>query len=139
MKPEYFGAVSMTAEDRAYKGSRFAEVRHAIFANPYQDVYGRAGQPPLPIYEVTLSSVLRGILPFDKSYLFRQATERTVDSGADLRWGPDGKGFRRLLHPNGVCLTGLWTITEETDYSGYFRRGSQALVVGRYSTCCTET
>jgi hypothetical protein len=51
----------------------------------------------------------------------------------------DGKGFRRLLHPNGVCLTGLWEITEETPYSGYFRKGSQALVVGRYSTCCTET
>jgi hypothetical protein len=56
-----------------------------------------------------------------------------------LRWGPDRKGFRRLLHPNGVCLTGLWEITEETRYSGYFCKGSQALVVGRYSTCCTET
>jgi hypothetical protein len=44
-----------------------------------------------------------------------------------------------LLHPNGICLTGTWSISEETEYSGYFRRGSQALVVARYSTCCTET
>jgi hypothetical protein len=44
-----------------------------------------------------------------------------------------------LLHPNGVCLTGRWEITEATDYSGYFRKGSEALIVGRYSTCCTET
>jgi hypothetical protein len=44
-----------------------------------------------------------------------------------------------LIHPNGVCLTGVWEITEETGYSGYFRKGSRALVVGRYSTCCTET
>jgi hypothetical protein len=139
MKPEYFGAESITEEDRAYEGSRFSEVRDALFANPYQKVWSGDTGAALPVYKVTLSSVLRGILPFGKRYLFRQATERAVDSHADLRWGPDGKGFRRLLHPNGVCLTGLWEITEETGYSGYFRSGSQALVVGRYSTCCTET
>src|SRR5438093_4804593 len=139
MKSEYFGVESTTAEDRAYEGSRFSDVRDALFANPYQRVWGADGEPPLPVYKVTLSSVLRGLLPFGKQYLFRQETERAVDSHADLRWGPDGKGFRRLLHPNGVCLTGLWEITEEAGYSGYFRKGSQALVVGRYSTCCTET
>lgn len=130
---------AITEEDRACGGSRFSEVRDALFVNPYQAVWGRDGGPPLPNYKVTLSNVLRGVLPFGKSYIFRQATERTVDSHADLRWGPDGKGFRRLLHPNGVCLTGLWEITEATGYTGYFRKGSQALVVGRYSTCCTET
>ena len=139
MESEYFGAESITEEDRAYNGSRFGEVRDAVFANPYQKVWGGEGEPPLPIYEVTLSSVLRGILPKGKPYLFRQATERAVDSHADLRWGADGKGFRRLLHPNGICLTGRWEITEETEYSGYFRKGSQALLVARYSTCCTET
>lgn len=139
MQPKYFGTESITDEDRGYKGSRFAEVRDAIFSNPYQEVWGRDGAAPLPVYEVTLSSVLRGILSFGKRYLFLKAVERTVDSHADLRWGADGKGFRRLLHPNGVCLTGRWEITEETGYSGYFRKGSEALAVGRYSTCCTET
>jgi len=38
-----------------------------------------------------------------------------------------------------VCLTGRWEITEDSGYSGYFAQGSQALAVGRYSTCCTET
>ncbi|HEV2688113.1 MAG TPA: hypothetical protein VGV35_06150, partial [Bryobacteraceae bacterium] len=117
----------------------FSEVRDALFANPYQRVWGREGEPPLPVYEVTLGSVLRGILPFGKPYLFLKASERTVDSGADLRWGIDGKGFRRILHPNGVCLTGKWRITEQTDYSGYFAKGSEALLVARYSTCCAET
>jgi hypothetical protein len=84
-------------------------------------------------------SVLQGILFFGRRYLFRQAAERAVDSHADLRWGPIGKGFRRLIHPNGIFLTGLWEITEDTDYSGYFRKNSQALVAGRYSTCCSET
>jgi hypothetical protein len=108
-------------------------------ANPYQRIWGGKGELPLPRYEVTLLSVLRGILPRGRRYLFRQAAERTLDSHATLRWGSERRGFRRLIHPNGVCLTGVWEITEETGYSGYFRKGSRALVVGRYSTCCTET
>jgi hypothetical protein len=139
MEPDYFGTEQVTEEDRAYNGSRFSEVRDALFANSYQKVWGRAGEAPLPTYEVTLLNVLRGIFPFGQPYLFRQATERAVDSHADLRWGPDGRGFRRIVHPNGVCLTGVWEITEQTDYSGYFAKGSRALVVGRYSSCCTET
>ncbi|HEV7681214.1 MAG TPA: hypothetical protein VGO68_03755 [Pyrinomonadaceae bacterium] len=138
VKQQYFGTESITDEDRGYSGSRFAEVRDAIFSNPYQKTWGD-GSTPLPTYEVTLSSVLRGILSFGKRYMFKQAVERAVDSHADLRWGEDRRGFRRLLHPNGVCLTGRWQITEETDYSGYFHTGSDALAVGRYSTCCTET
>jgi hypothetical protein len=139
MSLEDFGTEQTTEEDHSYNGSRFSEVHDALFANPYQRVWGREGEPSLPVSRVTLGSVLRGILPFGTPHLFRQATERTVDSGADLRWGPDGKGFRRLLHPNGVCLTGYWRITERTEYSGYFEKGSMALAVGRYSTCCSET
>jgi hypothetical protein len=134
MEKEHFGIEQITEEDRAYDGSRYGEVRDAIFANPYQKVWGGADETPLPKYEVTLSSVLRGLLPFGRRYLLRQASERTVDSRADLRWGPDKKGFRRLQHPSGVCLTGFWEITEETEYSGYFRRGSRALAIGRYSS-----
>jgi hypothetical protein len=139
MEPEFFGIEGITDDDHAYQGSRFAVVRDAIFANPYQKVWGRTCEPPLPVYEVTTRSVLRGVLPFGGLYLFRQATERAVDSHADLRWGPDRKGYRRLLHPNGICLTGFWEITEENPYSGYFKKGSRALAIGRYSTCCTET
>ena len=139
MEPEFFGIEGVTDEDRAYRGSRFPEVRSAIFANRYQEIWGRAGEPPWPVYYVTLRSVLRGVLPLGGPYLFRKATERAVDSHADLRWGPDRKGYRRLLHPNGICLTGVWEITEDNPYSGYFRRGSRALGIGRYSTCCTET
>ena len=139
MSPRSFGIEGTTDEDRAYRGSRFSEVCEALFANPYQRTWGAEGEPPLPVHPVTLSSLLYGILPFGPPYVFRQATERAVDSAADLRWGPDRKGFRRLVHPNGICLTGLWQITEDTGYSGYFRNGSRALIVGRYSTCCRET
>jgi len=129
----------VTEEDRTYRGSRFSEVRDAIFANPYQKVWGGTGEPPLPVYNVSLASAVRGILPLGSPYFFRQAVARAVDSTADLRWGADRKGFRRIIHPNGICLTGRWEISEQTPYSGYFQKGSQALAVGRYSTCCTET
>ena len=139
MDPTYFGPEQVTEEDRGYRGSRFSEVRDALFANPYQKVWGGPGEPPLPIYDVTLASALRGVLPFGAPYFFRQAVARAVDSQADLRWGPNREGFRRIIHPNGICLTGVWEISTQTPYSGYFRGGSRALAVGRYSTCCKET
>jgi hypothetical protein len=135
MDSSYIGAEQVTEEDRIYAGSRFAEVRAALFANPYQKVWGGPGELALPVYNVTLESVL----PLARQYFFRQAVARAVDSKADLRWGPDRRGFRRIIHPNGICLTGLWEITEQTPYSGYFRAGSRALAIGRYSTCSKET
>jgi hypothetical protein len=125
-------------EDAAYAGSTFRDVSDALFANPYQRVWGAAGEPPLPVYDVTLASVVHGVLRSGRTALLK-AAERTVDSRADLRWGSDGSGFRRLLHPNGICLTGRWEITGTSGYSGYFSAGRTALVVARYSTCCTET
>lgn len=135
-----FGAEGLVEEDRAYRGSRYAEVREAIFANPYQKVWGAAGEPALPQGAVTLSSVLKGALNFLRGGgLFAQASRRAVDLHADLRWGPDRRGYRRLIHPNGLCLTGVWEISQESGYSGYFRQGSRALIIARYSTCCSAT
>jgi hypothetical protein len=139
MGGDFFANIPTSNEDRSYRGSHFAEVRKALFANPYQKVWGAPGERSLPVKKTTLASVLRGLLPFARHYLFRQAVEREVDAKADLRWGPDGKGYRRLLHRNGICLVGSWHITEPTPYSGYFRQGSRALLIARYSTCCDET
>lgn len=135
----HLGPQGVIDEDRLYSGSRYSEVKEALFQNAYYLNWGAEGEPELPTYEVTLGRVLRGILPHGLPWRFKKAAERSVDSLADLRWGPDGKGYRRLLHPNGVCLFGRWTIDQPSPYSGYFAEGSQALVVGRYSTCCTET
>lgn len=132
-----FGIEEVVTADRSYHGSRYAEVRDAVFANPYQAVWDSTGH--LPTYPVTLKSTLWGALSFGRNFRFLQASARTIDSHADLRWGPDGKGYRRIVHPNGICLAGVWSITEETDYSGYFRQGSHALVIARYSVCCGET
>jgi hypothetical protein len=132
--PDADGNESFSAEDGAYAGSRFRAVVDALFANPYQKVWGREGEPPLPVQDVSVKSVFGGLFSLGRPPRFQQAAERTLDSGADLRWGPDGKGFTRLLHPNAVCLVGRWQITADTQYSGYFSRGRTALVVARYSS-----
>ena len=134
MSDENLTSEQFTEEDRLYSGSRFRDVVDALFANPYQTIWGHEGEPPLPVQEQTIASVFGGLLAPGRSSRFEHASARTLDSGADLRWGPNRKGFARLLHPNGVCLVGRWQITEETPYSGYFRRGSTALVVARYSS-----
>jgi hypothetical protein len=128
------GSEQFTDEDRAYSGSRFRDVVDALFANPYQTVWGRAGEPPLPVEEVSIATVFGGLLSRGRPPRFQHASERALDSAADLRWGPDRKGFTRFLHPNAVCLVGRWQITEDTPYSGYFARGRTALVVARYSS-----
>jgi hypothetical protein len=128
------GSEQFTDEDRLYSGSRFQDVVSALFANPYQQLWGRPGEPALPDEQVSIRSVFGGLLARHRDHRFLRASERALDSSADLRWGPDGKGFKRLLHPNGICLLGRWQITERTPYSGYFAGGSSALLVARYSS-----
>lgn len=140
MADETLGVQGFTADDRpVVAGSRFSAVRDAVFANPYQQVWGAPANAPLERFPVAFMPLLKGLLPGGKSWQFLAAAKRVLASDSDLRWGPDGKGFRRLLHANGICMTGLWEVTEETPYTGYFRKGSRGLIVARYSTCCTET
>lgn len=140
MTDQALGIQGFTADDRrVIAGSRFSVVRDAIFANPYQEVWGAPGNAPLERFPVTFMPLLKGLLPGGKAWQFLAAARRVLASDTDLRWGPDGKGFRRLLHANGICMTGLWEVTEDTPYTGYFRKGSRGLMIVRYSTCCTET
>ncbi len=39
----------------------------------------------------------------------------------------------KKLHPNGVCIVGEWETTQKNDYSGYFKKGSKGLFIGRIS------
>jgi hypothetical protein len=134
-----FGRQGLTQEDKDYEGSRFSDVKATIFANPYQKVWGDPNEPPLPYYKTTNRSVYAGSLPGGQPPQFRLASIRALDSAADLRWGEDQKGFRRLVRPNGVCVTGIWEITEENAYSGYFKKGKRALLIGRISAGKTVT
>jgi len=131
------GPQEMTAEDRAYRGSRYSEVRKALYQNPYRA--GASGQEPgpLPLFRSTIRNAWRGL--FSGENKFRQASARSMDSQADLRWGPDGKGWRRIIAPNGICVLGTWEITEHSQYTGYYARGSKGLTIGRFSSDGNET
>jgi hypothetical protein len=131
------GPQETTAEDRSYRGSRYAEVREALYANPYRG--GASGQEPgpLPMFKSTIRNAWRGVLFGENK--FRQASARVLDSRADLRWGPDGKGWRRIIAPNGICVLGTWEITEDNPYTGYFAKGSKGLTIGRFSNDGNET
>ncbi len=140
MADQDLGIQEFTADDkRVFAGSRFSVVRDAIFANPYQQVWGAPGNTPLERFPVTFMPLIKGMLPGFGKWHFLDAAKRVLASDSDLRWGPDQKGFRRMLHANGIGMTGVWEITEDTPYTGYFRKGSRGLIIARYSTCCTET
>ena len=62
MPDENFTSEQFSEEDRRYAGSRFREVVDAVFANPYQKIWGRDGEPPLPVREQTIASVFGGLL-----------------------------------------------------------------------------
>lgn len=131
------GPQDMTGEDRSYRGSRYSEVRDALYANPYRG--GKSGQEPgpLPIFKSTIRNVWGGLLRGENK--FRQASARSIDSRADLRWGPDGKGWRRIIAPNGICVLGTWEITEDNPYTGYYTKGSKGIAIGRFSSDGNET
>jgi hypothetical protein len=134
-----YGIEGLADDDRKFVGSRFGEVHDAVFANPYQKVWGAAGEGPFARTPVTFGSIMGGLLRLGMPWVLLSAAQRTLASQADLRWGPDRKGYRRLLHPNGICLFGTWEIDEDTPYSGYFKKGTRGLIIARYSTCCEET
>lgn len=132
------GPQGMSDDDITYGGSRYAEVRDALYANPYRK--GRSGEVPgpLPMFKSTIRNAWSGAFSAHAD-LMKQAAGRAVDSRADLRWGPDGKGYRRIVAPNAICILGVWEITEESQYSGYFKQGAKGLIIGRYSSDGNET
>jgi hypothetical protein len=140
MAEESLGIQGFTAADKHVVAcSCFSSVRDAVFANPYQKVWGAQGNAPLERFPVTFMPLIKGLLPGGRTWQFLAAAKRVLASDSDLRWGPDGMGYRRLLHTNAICMTGLWEVTADTPYTGYFRKGSRGLIITRYSTCCTET
>lgn len=121
--------------------STYNEIQNALFGAPekigqYYREWGEPNQQALPIYRVTTALLLRGLFRKGKDFAMLAAARRTLESRADLRWGPDNKGWHRIVHTMGVCLEGTWTIDDEPKdktYTGYFKKGSAGRVIGRYS------
>jgi hypothetical protein len=111
---------SRAEADAPYTGSAFADVWSVAAADPYS---------VKPHYAVNVESMF-GFL--DDKML--DAANRTLSDREDVL-----PPFRKLVHPNGICLAGTWNVTDETPYTGYFRKGSRGLFIGRASTALTAT
>lgn len=130
------GPIEDDAKTRSYE-----EIHAALFdpsvCRPYYKVWGDPAQRPLPIYRTSFASITEGLLALrDGAFALEQAARRTLRTRGDLRWGADRNGFRRLVHPMGVCLAGTWEIDAapaDTNYTGYFAPGARGRVIARYS------
>ena len=115
-----FISLSAFASPTTYQGSRFSDVWQQITSDVYTQI---------PNEEVSLGK----FFDFGKDLLARAAV-RTVTNQSDLL-----PRFNKLLHPNGVCLMGIWKIQKASKYSGFFKIGSEGLIISRASVALTET
>jgi hypothetical protein len=106
-------------EDAPYQGSRFSEVWNTVKSDAYRT---------LPHQRVSVTSFFGWL---ENKLL--NASKRTLSDRSDLL-----PRFQKLLHPNGICLTGTWRITEDTPYTGYFATGSEGLIIARASAALSE-
>ncbi len=93
-----------------YDGSTFAEVKEELFREPY---------PTLPYH--------RGVGLATFTQLFNAAARNLADK-RDIR-----PRFDKLIHSNGICYTGVWKIDVDSEFTGYFAKGAQGLVIARLS------
>lgn len=84
----------------------------------------------LPHYEVSFKS-LGGLLKNNLD----SVSKRTLKDAYDYY----PQGFKKLVHANGICLSGTWDITEDTPYTGYFKKASHGLVIARASVALDGT
>jgi hypothetical protein len=103
-----------------YKGSTFREVRDQVFSDPYET---------LPTYKITLGSFYQGL-----SNRLLQACRVELTEPRDIV-----EPFQRLVHPLGTALTGRWRMTEDSPYTGLFRKGTEALILARCSVLLYQT
>lgn len=102
-----------------YQGSTFKDVWKQVISDPYEK----------PQNKISYASLYK----FFESKI-KSAANRTLSDRSDIL-----PQFRKLAHPNGICLAGKWTMTEENPYGGYFKKGSEALIIGRASTAMSGT
>jgi hypothetical protein len=108
-------ATSAAAPTQPDAGSRFSEVWSAITSDPYEQLPQRIVGPSDILSLRTLGRIYR-------------SAQRTLQSRADLL-----PPFDKLVHPVGICMRGTWRITECSRYTGYFRQGSEGLLIARAS------
>lgn len=124
-----------TAHAIAYEGSTFNEIKDVINGTHFvpqseiaKEEFAVYQSGKLPQYGMNMGSV------FGKGKDLKRDAQRTISEKEDSY-----PRIEKLLHPNGVCVTGKWTMTEESDFSGAFKKGTSALFVGRASVAMEKT
>jgi hypothetical protein len=97
-------------ERHDYRGTTYRYVKEATWSGPYADLprHKGLGLDTLP-------------------QLFNDAA-RNMHDKRDIR-----PYYDKLIHSHGVAYAGLWRIDRESPYTGYFRNGSEGLVIARLS------
>jgi hypothetical protein len=129
-----FCSSSLAADGPPKIGASYNEVWKVVTQRPQgkltqqieDDIkqYGSTSAPTLPQYSskvAILMSMMNGKM--------KEAANRTIAAHEDYR-----DHFEKLVHANGICFSGNWEITEDGPYSGFFRKGSAGLIIGRIST-----
>ncbi|HEX2252280.1 MAG TPA: hypothetical protein VHQ65_03325 [Thermoanaerobaculia bacterium] len=93
-----------------YDGSTFREVRDVAFSGPYDELPYHQGIRPGRILQLLVDSA------------------RNLHDRRDVR-----PYYDKLIHSNGVAMTGVWRIDRETPYTGYLATGSEGLLLIRAS------
>lgn len=91
--------------------------------------YGTDAKPTLPQFSGgldALGSLISGAL--------KEAASRTIHNRDDYH-----DYFKKLVHANGICFNGVWEITGNSNYSGYFAPGKKGLIIGRISAASPQT
>lgn len=110
----------VSAEITTYQGSKAQDVWATIMSDPYKE---------LPSEKVKYKDLFDGAID-----LIERSALRTLNDRSDLL-----PYFKKLAHPNGVCLRGEWKITEKTSFSGLFKKDSSAILIARASVAMNET
>lgn len=136
MKLISFSLLSFIITGTVSANSTFTEVKEVVFSEApasteaaIKNEIKAYEQGRLPHYEVTSSKfIVNGV-----NRLLDRATKTLIDTEDYY------PRLEKLVHSNGACFSGVWTITEANPYSGYFKAGSKGLFIGRASTALSET
>lgn len=102
-----------------YEGNSFSSIWQQVASDEYV----------LPRNEISFGYILNwGINEI------RASAKRTLSDHSDIL-----PQFTKLVHPNGVCLSGKWRIITDNPYGGHFKQGSEAFIITRASVAFNKT
>jgi hypothetical protein len=93
-----------------YHGTSCNAIKSVLWSDPY-------ASPPYHL----------GLGPIKLVTFFNHSARNLIDKRDLLPY------FDKLIHANGICHYGVWKITEDSPYTGYFANGSCGLLIVRMS------